>query len=121
MEILGGALFYLPGFPGGTSRKESNCLIQETKEARAQSLGWDDPMDEETATRSSISAWRTPWTEEAGGYSPPGHTESDTTEAVEHVCTHSISHTEPQFRYQQKDSCHPLWVTDLNQHWLWWL
>ena len=29
---------------------------------------------------SSILAWRIPWTEEPGGYSPWGHTESDTTE-----------------------------------------
>ena len=28
----------------------------------------------------SILAWRIPWTEETGGYSPWGHKESDTTE-----------------------------------------
>ena len=31
-------------------------------------------------THPSILAWRTPWTEEPGGYSPQGHKESDTTE-----------------------------------------
>ena len=31
------------------------------------SLGWEDPLEEGMATHSSILAWRTPWTEEAGG------------------------------------------------------
>ena len=33
-------------------------------------LGWEDPLEEEMATHSSILAWRIPW----------GHRESDTTE-----------------------------------------
>ena len=32
-----------------------------------QSLGREDPLEEEMATHSSILAWRTPWTEEPGG------------------------------------------------------
>ena len=31
------------------------------------SLGWEDPLEEETATHSSILAWRIPWTEEPDG------------------------------------------------------
>ena len=31
------------------------------------SLGWEDPLEEEMATHSSILAWRIPWTEEPGG------------------------------------------------------
>ena len=31
-----------------------------------QSLGWDDPLEEEMATHSSILAWEMPWTEEPG-------------------------------------------------------
>ena len=30
------------------------------------SLGWEDPLEEGMATRSSILAWRIPWTEEPG-------------------------------------------------------
>ena len=30
------------------------------------SLGWEDPLEKEMATHSSILAWRTPWTEEPG-------------------------------------------------------
>ena len=32
-----------------------------------QSLGWEDPLEEEMATHSSILAWEIPWTEETGG------------------------------------------------------
>ena len=31
-----------------------------------QSLGQEDPLEEEMATRSSILAWKIPWTEEPG-------------------------------------------------------
>ena len=31
---------------------------------RVQSLGWEDPLQEEMATHSSILAWKSPWTEE---------------------------------------------------------
>ena len=36
------------------------------QEMRVRSLGWDDPLEEEMATHSSILAWRIPWTEEPG-------------------------------------------------------
>ena len=35
-----------------------------------QSLGWEYPLEKGMATHSSIFAWRIPWTEEPGGYSP---------------------------------------------------
>ena len=44
--------------------------VQETQ---VRSLGWEDPLENETATHSSILAWRTPWT-------VWGRKESDTTE-----------------------------------------
>ena len=34
-----------------------------------QSLGWEDPLEEEVATHFSMPAWRIPWTEEPHGYS----------------------------------------------------
>ena len=37
------------------------------------------------ATHSSILAWRIPWTEESGGYSPLGRKESDMTEGLTHA------------------------------------
>ena len=35
-------------------------------EIRVQSLGWEDPLEKEMATHSSILAWKIPWTEEPG-------------------------------------------------------
>ena len=32
-----------------------------------QYLGWEDPLEKEMTTHSSILAWRIPWTEEPGG------------------------------------------------------
>ena len=54
--------------------------MQGTQEINFQSPGGEYPLEEEMATHSSILAWRIPWTEEPGGYSPKGHKESDTTE-----------------------------------------
>ena len=41
--------------------------MQETQEAWAQSLGWEDSLEKGMATHSSIFAWRIPQTEEPGG------------------------------------------------------
>ena len=41
--------------------------MQETKETQVQSLGQEDPLEEEMATPFSILAWRISWTEEPGG------------------------------------------------------
>ena len=45
-------------------------VIQETQ---VQSLGGEDPLEEEMASHSSILAWDIPWTEEPVGLSPKGH------------------------------------------------
>ena len=34
------------------------------QETQVQFLGWEDPLEKEMATHSSIFAWRIPWTEE---------------------------------------------------------
>ena len=49
-------------------------------ETRVRSLGWEDPLEKEMATHCSILAWKIPWTEELGGYSPWGRKELDMTE-----------------------------------------
>ena len=41
-------------------------------------LGWEDPLDKEMATHSSV-AWRIPWKEEPGKLQSMGSQESDTT------------------------------------------
>ena len=37
------------------------------RETRVQSLVWEDPLEKEMATHSSIVAWKISWTEEPGG------------------------------------------------------
>ena len=51
--------------------------VQETW---IRSLGLEDPLEKEMATHSRILAWRIPWAEEPGSYSPWGRKGSDTTE-----------------------------------------
>ena len=34
------------------------------QETRVRSLAWEDPLEEEMATHSSVLAWRIPWTED---------------------------------------------------------
>ena len=43
---------------------KKSLVMQETW---VRSLGWEDPLEQETATHLSILAWRIPWTEEPGG------------------------------------------------------
>ena len=51
------------------------------QETWTQSVGWEDPLEEEMATHSSILAWRIPWTEEPGGLQSIG------SQRVEHNLT----------------------------------
>ena len=51
-------------------------------ETWVRSLGWEDPLEKEMATHSSILAWRILWTEELGGLQSTGGKESDATERL---------------------------------------
>ena len=42
------------------------------RETQVPSLGWEDPLKKGMATRSSILAWRIPWTEDSGGLQSMG-------------------------------------------------
>ena len=37
------------------------------QETQVQSLGWEDPLEKEMASHSSILAWKIPWMEELDG------------------------------------------------------
>ena len=50
------------------------------RETWVQSLGQEDPLEEEMATHPSILAWRSPWS--LAGYSAWGHKELDMTEEL---------------------------------------
>ena len=62
------------------------------QEMRVQSLGWEDPLEEEVATSSSILAWKIPGTEEPGGLQSMGLQRAG---PGEHAHTHSVSITLP--------------------------
>ena len=49
------------------------------QETWVQSLGWEDPLEKEIATQSSILAWKIPWTEEPGGLQSMGSQELNMT------------------------------------------
>ena len=53
-------------FPAGSVAKDL-LAMQETQETQVQSLGQENPLEEEMAIHSSILAWRIPWTEGPGG------------------------------------------------------
>ena len=42
------------------------------RETWVRSLGWEDPLEKEGPTHSSILAWRIPWIEEPGGLQSMG-------------------------------------------------
>ena len=54
------------GFSDGASGKEPACQCRR-QEMQVGFLGWEDPMEDCTATHSSILAWRNPWTEGSHG------------------------------------------------------
>ena len=60
---------------GGSVVKNPPAML----ETQIPSLGWEDPLEEEMATHSSILAWEFSWTEEPGGLPFRGSQESVTT------------------------------------------
>ena len=50
------------GFPGSSVVKNLFAM----QETQVWSLGWENPLEKEMATHSSILVWETPWSEEPG-------------------------------------------------------
>ena len=54
-------------------RKRASLVAQVVKslpamwETQVGSLSWEDVLEKEVATHSSVLAWRIPWTENSGG------------------------------------------------------
>ena len=59
--------------------------LSTMRETRVQSLGWEDLLEKEMATHSSILAWKIPWTEE------PGRLQSMGLQRVRHDWANSLS------------------------------
>ena len=58
-------------FPGDASGKESSYYCRRHRR-RGSLVGREDALEKETATHSSVLAWRIPWTEEPGGLQSMG-------------------------------------------------
>ena len=56
----------------------SKSICLPMKEMQVQSLGREDPLEEEMATHSGILAWEIPWTEGPGGPQSRGVAKSRT-------------------------------------------
>ena len=72
------------GFSGGSVVKNPPSM----QETQVQSLGSEDPLEEEMATHSRVLAWRIPRTEEPGGFRSIG------LQRVQHNCTAEHTHME---------------------------
>ena len=62
MNIL---FFAIPPRPALVAQLVKN--LPAMQETGVPSVDWEDPLEKEMATHSSILAWRIPWTEEPGG------------------------------------------------------
>ena len=61
------------------------------QETWVRSLGWEDPLEKEMATHSSILAREISWTGKPGGLQTTRSQESDTTERLTHTYTFHIT------------------------------
>ena len=51
---------------------QSVKTLPAVQETQVRSLHWEDPLEKEMATHSSILAWKISWTEEPGGLQSMG-------------------------------------------------
>ena len=67
-------VYVYTSFSGGSAGKNT-CQCRR----QVQYLDWEDPLEKERATHSSILAWEIPWTEEPGKLQSVGLQESEMT------------------------------------------
>ena len=60
------------GLPRWLRGKESTCQYRRCRRLWARPQGWEELLEKEVATRSSVLAWKIPWTEEPGGLQAMG-------------------------------------------------
>ena len=94
--MAGGSLYYFLGGnrsclispKKGLLKSRASLIAQLVKnlpamqETQVRFLGWEDSLEKEMTTHSSILAWRIPWAEEPGRLRS---IEIDTTEATKHT------------------------------------
>ena len=67
-----------PQSPGGWASLVAQSVknLPAMQETWIPFLGWEDPLEKEMATHSSILAWRIPWSEEPRRTEEPGRLQS---------------------------------------------
>ena len=80
------------GFPGAQMVKNLPAM----QEAQVQSLGWEEPLEQEMASHSNTFAWRIPWTEDTGGLQSMGLQGVGCDWAYTNTHTHTHTHTYTQ-------------------------
>ena len=80
--------------------------MQETGETWVQLLCWEDPLEEDVETHSSILAWRIPWTEEPGGLQSTGSQNTRHDSATEPSTALLTRDKRKSLNLPQKDDVH---------------
>ena len=57
---------YMHHFPGVSDGKKSACNVGDPDLIPGFIPGWEDLLEKEMATHSSLLAWKDPWTEQPG-------------------------------------------------------
>ena len=60
------------------------------RETQVRSLGWEEPLEKEMVTHSSILSWRIPWMEEPGRLQSTGSQKWDTTERLHCIAQRTL-------------------------------
>ena len=71
---------------------------------RVQALGWEDPLEKEMATHSSILAWQIPWTEEPCRLQSIGSQRVRHDRATKHTCKVTVPEGPVFLEYQGSQS-----------------
>ena len=66
IQYLSLSLFQIPIFQMTSLVAQMVKHLSTMWKTWVRSLGWEDPLEQEMATHSSILAWKIPWMEESG-------------------------------------------------------
>ena len=90
---------------------------QAMQEMQVWSLGWEDPLEKEMATHSSILAWEIPWSEKPGRLQSMGSPKSQT-------WVSGWTTTKATYEWEPHLSCSvistPCLLLHIIAEWIWW-